>query len=75
MLHIRPDLVLLSEAGDGAARTFKVTGLGGWAWAPREWSGNRGYGVGNPVLAGRERSEVLETVARRSWISCGARRR
>jgi creatinine amidohydrolase len=67
MLHIRPDLVLpLSEAGDGAARAFKVTGLReGWAWAPREWSRvTEDTGVGNPHAASVEKgARFLEAVA------------
>lgn len=51
MMHIAPGLVTdLAEAGDGAAKTFKVKGFQeGWAWAQREWSQvTADTGVGNP---------------------------
>jgi creatinine amidohydrolase len=51
MMDILPDLLLpLSEAGAGAAKKFKVTGLReGWAWAPRKWSQvTADTGTGNP---------------------------
>ena len=69
MLHIRPDLVLpLSEAGEGQARTFRVTGLReGWAWAPREWTRvTDDTGVGNPRAATAGKGEkFLDAVAGR----------
>lgn len=58
MLHLAPDLVLpLSEAGDGAARQFKVAALReGWAWAQRAWTQvTADTGVGNPALASAEK--------------------
>lgn len=58
MLHIAPDLVRpLSEAGDGAARAFKVEALGAdWAWAERHWlSVTDDTGVGNPQAATAEK--------------------
>ena len=51
MQHIAPELVLpLSEAGDGAARSFRIAALReGWAWAPRAWTKvTRDTGVGDP---------------------------
>ncbi len=54
MQHLRPDLVRpLSEAGDGAAKTFKLSGFKeGWAVAQREWSlVTNDTGVGNPQAA------------------------
>jgi creatinine amidohydrolase len=69
MMHIAPGIVLpLSEAGEGRARKFKVTGLReGWAWAPREWSRvTDDTGVGNPAAATSEKGEkYLDTVAER----------
>jgi len=69
MMHIMPDLVLpLSDAGEGRARKFRVTGLReGWAWAPRAWTKvTDDTGVGNPRAATAERGEkFLDAVANR----------
>lgn len=58
MMHVAPDLVRpLSEAGEGAARSFKIRGLrDGWAWAEREWTAvTDDTGVGNPKAATPEK--------------------
>jgi creatinine amidohydrolase len=58
MMEIAPDLVLpLDEAGDGAARTFKVAALReGWAWAERDWSEvTESTGVGDPYASTAEK--------------------
>lgn len=69
MLHIAPDLVRpLSEAGDGAARAFKVEALReGWAWAERHWpSVTDDTGVGNPKAATAEKGAAyLDAVTSR----------
>ena len=60
MLHIAPNLVRpLSEAGDGAARQFKITAFREkWAWAQREWSKvTQDTGVGNPAKATAEKGK------------------
>ena len=66
MLHIAPDLVSpLSEAGDGAAKQFRIAALRqGWAWAQREWSKvSADTGVGNPAEATAEKGQAfLEAV-------------
>jgi creatinine amidohydrolase len=52
MMHIRPDLVLpLSEAGDGAAKKYKIKAFQeGWAIAQRQWTKvTADTGVGNPA--------------------------
>jgi creatinine amidohydrolase len=61
MLHIAPELVRpLSEAGDGAARQFRVKALREWAWAQREWSKvTADTGVGNPAAATAEKGEAF----------------
>ncbi len=54
MLHIAPELVSpLSEAGNGAARQFRIKALRQpWAWAQREWSQvSADTGVGDPAEA------------------------
>ncbi len=54
MLHFAPDLVRpLAEAGDGAVRRPKLTGLrDGWVWTPRRWTQvSADTGVGNPAAA------------------------
>jgi creatinine amidohydrolase len=66
MLHIAPQLVRpLSEAGDGAAKQFKVKAFRqGWAWAQREWSKvSADTGVGDPAEATAAKGEAfLEAV-------------
>jgi creatinine amidohydrolase len=60
MQYLAPHLVLpLSEAGDGAARQFKVAGLReGWVWAQRAWSQvTADTGVGNPARATPEKGQ------------------
>ena len=62
MLHIAPDLVSpLSEAGDGAAKQFRIAALRqGWAWAQREWSQvSADTGVGNPAAATAEKGQAF----------------
>ncbi len=54
IMHIRPDLVRpLSEAGAGAAKTFKLSGFKeGWATAQRAWTQiTADTGVGDPSAA------------------------
>jgi creatinine amidohydrolase len=66
MLHIAPHLVRpLAEAGDGAARQFRIAALReGWAWAQREWSQvTADTGVGSPAAATAEKGAAfLEAV-------------
>jgi creatinine amidohydrolase len=67
MLHVAPELVrLLSEAGPGRARRFKLAALReGWAWAPRQWRQvTDDTGVGNPAAATAEKGrEYVEAVS------------
>ena len=66
MLHIAPNLVRpLSEAGDGAAKRFRIAALReGWAWAQREWSQvTADTGSGDPTAATAEKGAAfLEAV-------------
>ncbi len=58
MLHIAPELVRpLSEAGTGAARSFKLKGLREkWVWAPRAWTQvTDDTGIGDPRGATAEK--------------------
>ncbi len=58
MQEIAPDLVRpLSEAGDGAAKTWRVAAFReGWAWAPRQWTKvTADTGIGDPRAATAER--------------------
>lgn len=58
VMHLRPELVLpLEEAGDGAAKTYKIKALKeGWASAQREWTSvTKDTGVGNPKAATAEK--------------------
>lgn len=57
---LAPELVLpLSEAGDGAARKFRVAAFReGWAWTPRDWlRATRDTGVGNPAASTPEKGK------------------
>ncbi|WP_081209083.1 creatininase family protein [Salegentibacter sediminis] len=57
VMHLKPNLVLpLEEAGDGAAKTFKIRGLKeGWATSQRAWTKvTQDTGVGNPKKATAE---------------------
>lgn len=68
LLHLRPDLVRpLDEAGDGAARGFRISGLrDGWVWAPRQWTAvSADTGVGDPRAATAEKGERFFTDATR----------
>lgn len=58
ILHLAPDLVRpLSEAGDGAAKKFKISAMReGWAWAERKWTQvTKDTGVGDPRKATAEK--------------------
>lgn len=60
MLHLAPGHVSpLSEAGPGAARSFKIEALRDrWAWAPRQWTQvTTDTGVGDPSLASPEKGQ------------------
>ena len=69
MMHIAPDLVLpLAEAGDGAARRFRIAGLReGWVWSPRKWTSvTADTGVGNPRAATAEKgARFVEAVTKK----------
>lgn len=54
IMHLRPELVRpLSEAGDGAAKKFRINAIReGWAWAERKWMQvTKDTGVGDPRKA------------------------
>lgn len=57
MMHLRPHLVFLDQAGSGATRPFTVKGLReGWVWAPRDWRrATIDTGVGDPSAASAEK--------------------
>lgn len=60
MMHLTPHLVLpLSEAGDGAAKKFRIAAIrDGWAWAERRWSQvTKDTGVGDPRQATSQKGE------------------
>jgi creatinine amidohydrolase len=60
ILHLKPELVRpLSEAGDGAAKKFRMTAIReGWAWAERKWlQVTKDTGVGDPRKASAEKGE------------------
>jgi creatinine amidohydrolase len=71
IMHLKPDLVRpLSEAGDGAAKKFRITAIReGWAWSERKWlQVTKDTGVGDPRKASAEKGEkyfkvVTEKVA------------
>ncbi len=58
IMHLAPDFVRpLSEAGDGGAKKFRMTGIReGWAWAERKWlQVTKDTGVGDPRKATSEK--------------------
>ncbi|HEY9008534.1 MAG TPA: creatininase family protein [Ohtaekwangia sp.] len=58
IMHLTPQLVLpLTEAGDGAAKKFRIAGIReGWAWAERKWTQvTKDTGVGDPRKASAEK--------------------
>ncbi|MEO5980410.1 MAG: creatininase family protein [Chryseolinea sp.] len=62
IMHLTPDLVSpLSEAGDGAAKKFRMTGIReGWAWAERKWlQVTKDTGVGDPRQASPEKGAIF----------------
>ncbi len=67
MMHLAPELVLpLEQAGDGAAKRFRIAGLQeGWAWAPRQWTQvTADTGVGDPGAATAEKgARYFQTIA------------
>ena len=71
IMYLKPHLVRpLAEAGDGAAKKFRITAIReGWAWAERKWlQVTNDTGVGDPRKASAEKGEkyfkaVAEKVA------------
>ena len=57
MMHLKPDLVFLDQAGSGGTRPFTVKGLKeGWVWAPRDWRrATVDTGVGDPSRSTADR--------------------
>ncbi|HMG90126.1 MAG TPA: creatininase family protein [Chryseolinea sp.] len=58
IMHLTPELVRpLSEAGDGAAKKFRIAAIReGWAWAERKWMQvTKDTGVGDPRKASPEK--------------------
>jgi creatinine amidohydrolase len=54
IMHLKPELVRpLTEAGDGAAKKFRITAIReGWAWSERKWlQVTKDTGVGDPRKA------------------------
>lgn len=61
IMHLTPHLVRpLSEAGDGAAKKFRMQAIReGWAWAERKWTQvTKDTGVGNPAKATSQKGET-----------------
>lgn len=60
MMHYYPELVDLSQAGEGNASNFKIDGLNNRiAWAPRDWAKTtKDTGVGNPKKATAEKGRL-----------------
>ncbi len=60
LLYLKPQLVLPKEKwGSGKERKNKITAFSeGWVWAERKWSKiSEDTGVGNPILATKEKGE------------------
>ncbi len=64
MLHLRPELVVMAQAGDGATTPFKLKSLGSTpgVWAPRDWEAlTKTTGAGDPRAANAEKGKrILE---------------
>jgi creatinine amidohydrolase len=54
-------LLPISEAGDGATKHFKITGIKeGWAWTQRPWTMiTKDTGSGNPTLSNEEKGKMF----------------
>ena len=68
MMHYHPELVELSEAGEGKANPFALQSLREkTAWLPRHWTQvTADTGIGNPCLATAEKGcRFAEAVARK----------
>jgi creatinine amidohydrolase len=66
LLHLRPDLVDMAVAGDGATRPPRLQGMGeGWVWIARPWHLlTETSGVGDPSLASHGKgAQFIEAVA------------
>ena len=59
IMHLFPDWVDLNTAGDGAAKSSKITGINeGWAWAERRWSlVTKDTGIGDPKYSNAQKGE------------------
>jgi len=59
MMHYHPELVSLSEAGDGTSKPFAIDSLNNkTAWTPRHWGKvSNDTGIGNPKKASAEKGE------------------
>ena len=57
MMHYHPELVNLSEAGQGDSRGFGIKALSeGKVWIPRNWAKvSRDTGIGSPAKATAEK--------------------
>lgn len=64
MLHLKPELVLPKEKwGEGKEKKNKIKAFSeGWVWTERKWSKiSKDTGVGNPMLATKEKGEIFFT--------------
>jgi creatinine amidohydrolase len=62
MMHLYPQLLLpLSEAGDGATKSFNIKGVKeGWAWAQRPWTMiTKDTGSGDPSLSNADKGKLF----------------
>ena len=59
MMHYRPELVSLSDAGIGASKPFAISSLNDKiAWIPRQWNKvSNDTGIGNPKKSSAEKGE------------------
>ena len=68
MMHYHPELVNLTEAGQGRANAFALQSLREkTAWMPRHWNRvTEDTGIGNPCLATAEKGcRFAESVTRK----------
>lgn len=71
MMYYHPELVNLTEAGNGDFNTFRIKELqSGRVWIPRDWSMvSRDSGIGNPILATSAKGKRFATAVVNQYVN------